>query len=143
MTHIVIHTAWLRCMVCAACMMAHVMAWPPPRGPLTPYLGSRGGGDDALRVGKRAAVSFVNHGFWLNRLNYFLNGSRTRNEVYPEAWHERSPANPFNLQDFEKFCQVAGIAIHRRIHLAGDWRKPCHLLPNLRAGCAIYELGRG
>ena len=98
---------------------------------------------DALRVGKRAAVSFVNHGFWLNRLNYFLNGSRTRNEVYPEAWHERSPANPFNLQDFEKFCQGAGIAIHRRIHLAGDWRKPCHLLPNLRAGCAIYELGRG
>ncbi len=98
---------------------------------------------DALRVGKRAAVSFVNHGFWLNRLNYFLSGSRTRNEVYPKAWHERIPSNPFTLSDFESFCQNAGIAIHRKIHLAGDWRKPCRFLPNLRAGCAIYEIGRG
>ena len=97
---------------------------------------------DALRVGKRVAVSFVNHGFWLNRLNYFLSGSRTRNEVYPEAWHERSPSNPFTLSDFESFCQETGITIHRCVPLGGDWRKPCRFLPNLRAGCAIYELGR-
>ena len=98
---------------------------------------------DALRVGKRAAVSFVNHGFWLNRLNYFLSGSRTRNEVYPKALHERSPSNPFTLSDFESFCQEADITIRRHEHLGGDWRRPCRFLPNLRAGCAIYELGRG
>ena len=98
---------------------------------------------EALRVGKRAAVSFVNHGFWLNRLNYFLNGSRTRNEVYPETWHERRPSNPFTLSDFESFCKDADITIRRHVHLGGDWRKSCCFLPNLRAGCAIYEIGRG
>ena len=97
---------------------------------------------EALRVAKRVAVSFVNHGFWRNRLNYFLKGSRIRNEVYPEAWHERSPSNPFSLSDFESFCSEANITVRRFVHLGGDWRRPCRFLPNLRAGCAIYELGR-
>ena len=42
-----------------------------------------------------------------------------------------------------KFCQNEDITSRRRVHLGGDWRKPCRFLPNLRAGCAIYEIGRG
>ena len=37
----------------------------------------------------------------------------------------------------------ADITIRRHVHLGGDWRRSCRFLPNLRAGCAIYEIGRG
>ena len=32
---------------------------------------------EALRVGKRVAVSFVNHGYWKNRMNFVLRGKKS------------------------------------------------------------------
>ena len=47
---------------------------------------------EALRVGKKVAVSFVNHGYWKNRLNFALQGRRVQNEIYPHQWESSHPA---------------------------------------------------
>ncbi len=97
---------------------------------------------EALRVGRTLTVGFVNHGFWKNRLNALLQGSKIRNEVYTTEWFESRPSNPVTVLDFERFCAAKGIRISRRAHLAGDWRTPCPALPNLLAGYALYDLAR-
>lgn len=97
---------------------------------------------EALRVGRSLTVGFVNHGFWKNRLNALVRGRKIRNEVYTTEWFESRPANPLTIADFEYFCAVKGIAIHRRAHLAGNWRDPCRTAPNLLAGFALYDLTR-
>ena len=97
---------------------------------------------EALRVGRTVAVGFVNHGFWKNRTSTFFGGGKLRNAVYETEWHESRPANPVTIADFERFCSAKGIRIARRVHLLGDWKTPCPLLPNLLAGYAVYDLER-
>ena len=97
---------------------------------------------EALRVGRGLTVGFVNHGFWKNRVNMLLRGRKIRNEVYTTEWYESKPANPVTIADFEDFCTGKGIRIARRAHLAGNWRTPCRVLPNLFAGYALYDLAR-
>jgi methionine biosynthesis protein MetW len=97
---------------------------------------------EALRVGRTMTVGFVNHAFWKNRLNLLLRGRKIRNQVYTTEWFESRPANPVTIADFEYFCAAKGIRIARRAHLAGDWHTPCHTLPNLFAGYALYDLAR-
>ncbi|TVP75209.1 MAG: methyltransferase domain-containing protein [Puniceicoccaceae bacterium] len=97
---------------------------------------------DALRVGKRVTVGFVNHGFWLNRLNFLRSGNRTHNEVYPSLWYESAPSNAFSVEEFERWCRHRSIRIHHRVYLGRDWKRPCLRFPNLLAGYAIYDLGR-
>jgi len=96
----------------------------------------------ALVVGRRVAVGFVNHGFWLNRWNMLRHGHRVRNEVYPGAWYEGHPSNPVAIGDFEEFCAAVGARVTRRAFLAGDWNTPCQFWPQLLAGYALYEFTR-
>jgi methionine biosynthesis protein MetW len=96
----------------------------------------------ALVVGRRVAVGFVNHGFWLNRWSMFMSGRRVRNEVYPEAWYKSRPSNPVSVADFEEFCAAVGARVTRRAFLAGDWRTPRNFWPELLAGYALYEFSR-
>ena len=100
---------------------------------------------EALRVGRRVAVSFVNYGYWRNRINFMKKGRRIRNDVFPNRWEESSLRNHFSINEFEQFClnsKEAGypIEIGRKVFHQGDWKKQCCVLPNLRAGLAIYEL---
>ncbi|MGA1400177.1 MAG: hypothetical protein ACO38P_07305 [Phycisphaerales bacterium] len=48
--------------------------------------------------------------------------------------------SPVTIADFEHFCATKGIRISRRVHLLGDWKTRCPILPNLFAGYALYEL---
>ena len=95
---------------------------------------------EALRVGKRVTIGFVNHGFWLNRLNYLLNGNRTVNDVYPEPWYDMDPVTFFSLSNFEEFCRSQQITIHEKTCLDSDWKQPCAFLPNLLSGYVICDI---
>ena len=46
---------------------------------------ARGVVTEALRVGKRVAVGFVNHAYWRNRISMSLTGDRIVNEVFPPS----------------------------------------------------------
>ena len=52
---------------------------------------------EGLRVGKRVIVGFINYGFWLNRLNFFLKGKSSVNEVYLKPWYEKQCSNLFSI----------------------------------------------
>lgn len=95
---------------------------------------------EALRLARNVTIGFVNFGFWKNRLNALLHGRKMVNEVFPTQWYESRPANPVSVADFEAFCDRHRIEIVRKVYLAGDWKKPCHRWPNLRAGYALYDL---
>lgn len=96
----------------------------------------------ALRIGRRVAVAFVNHGHWRNRLSMVRYGHRARNRLYPNPWYQSEPTNPVSITDFEEFCAHYGITVARRAYLAGDWKSPCRVLPKLLAGYGVYELVR-
>ena len=100
---------------------------------------------EALRVGKRVAVSFVNHAYWRNRLNFLRRGKRVQNEVYPHRWEQSGLRNHFSIEEFEQFCAESqghghSFEIGRKVFHQGDWVKHCTFMPNLRSGLAIYEL---
>jgi hypothetical protein len=102
---------------------------------------------EALRVGKRVAVSFVNHGYWKNRINFIFQGKRVHNEVYPHQWESSHLSNHFSIGEFEEFCNTIkdkssgySARIGRKVFHLGDWVGVCNWLPNLRAGLAIYEI---
>lgn len=97
---------------------------------------------EALRVGKRVTVGFINHGFWRNRVNSFFKGRRTINEIYTKKWYESLPANFFSVCEFEEYCEERGITIENRMHLTGDWHSACQFMPNIFAGYALYDLSR-
>lgn len=97
---------------------------------------------EALRVGKRLAVGFVNHGYWLNRWHMLIHGGRVVNEVFPDAWYHSQPTNPVSLRDFEAFCLANNYRIRRCAYLKGDWRNRCRFMPQWFAGYALYELSQ-
>ena len=95
---------------------------------------------EALRVGRRVAIGFINHGFWKNRLHYLLRGTRIHNDVYPGRWHESLPDNPLSLSGFEHFCREHGARIRNRVVLAGDWSTRVNRWTGVRGGYALYEV---
>lgn len=94
----------------------------------------------ALRVGRHVAIGFLNYGYWRNRLHFFLNGKRPVNEVFPRSWPQARADTPVCVNAFEAWCRAQGIRHTQRVFLRGDWRTSLSLLPNLRAGYALYAL---
>ena len=97
---------------------------------------------EALRVGKRAAVGFVNHAYWRNRLSFAFTGDRIVNEVYPDTWDKARPMNAISINSFKKFCLQNDIKIMRSRFLRGDWKTPCNFMPNIFAGYAVLEISK-
>ena len=98
--------------------------------------------EEALRVGRRATIGFINHGFWINRLNYLFKGSRTVNDVYPVPWYESAPVTLFSLSNFEDFCRKREIRIRHRVCLDANWKHEITFLPNLLCGYVICDISR-
>lgn len=97
---------------------------------------------EAVRVGKRVAIGFVNYGYWKNRWHIARTGARLVNDVHPFSWRQGRLQNPVSLREFEEHVTRSGLRVLRRIALRGDWRTQVHWLPNLRAGYALFEIGR-
>lgn len=98
--------------------------------------------EEALRVGRKVTVGFVNQGFWKNRWKFFRTGNRMVNEVFPKPWFESHPTNPVSVGEFEEYCAAEKILIHRKVFLGGDWQKEVKFLPALNCGYALFELSR-
>lgn len=99
----------------------------------------------ALRVGRKVAVSFVNHGYWRNRWNFLVEGKRVCNEVYPHQWESSHLSNHFSIREFEEFSKRlhsngVKVSLGRKMFYRGDWVRKCKFMPNLRAGLAIFEI---
>jgi len=98
--------------------------------------------NEALRVGKQVTVSFLNQGFWKNRLEFFLRGAHSMKDLQQRAWYETQRSNPFSVREFDDFCCSRKIKIKNRAYLLGDLKSDCKYLPNFFASYAIYDLSK-
>lgn len=97
---------------------------------------------EGLRVGERVTVSFLNQGFWKNRLKFFLKGQPFMKDLQQRAWYEMQRSNPFSVDEFDDFCHSRKIRIENRTYLSGDLQSECKTMPNLLANYAIYDLSK-
>ncbi len=93
-----------------------------------------------LLKGKTAVISFVNYGYWLNRISFLVKGRRPMNEVFPFNWYDSSDLRPLSIKDFEDYCKKQKIIVLKKVYLKGDWMRVNRFLPNLFAGYALYHL---
>ncbi|MFA5257893.1 MAG: methionine biosynthesis protein MetW, partial [Opitutales bacterium] len=98
--------------------------------------------NEALRVGKRLAVGFANHGYWRNRLCTLFSGQPVRGDVNPAPWPDQRPHNPVSIAEFEAYCALNGLKILHRVHLGGDWKSRVSVCPSLFAAYALYAVSR-
>lgn len=97
---------------------------------------------EGLRVGKRVTVSFLNQGFWKNRLKFLLKGQQLLKDLQQRGWYEMQRSNPFSVNEFDDFCRSRKIKIENRTYLSGNLQSECTILPGLFASYAIYDLAK-
>ncbi len=95
-----------------------------------------------LSIAKKAIISFLNYGYYRNRIAFLLKGMIPRNLTFPSNWYETSDIHPLTIKDFEKFCFDHRLKILRRYCLKEDWRTESTLLPNLFSKYAIYLVSK-
>lgn len=100
--------------------------------------------EEALRVGKRAIISFPNFGYWKNRLQ-LLRGNFPRFSLYGHSWHETRSIHLFSLSDFLAFVKKANAKAYQARYLGSNSfheDKISKILPNLFATVCILEIGK-
>lgn len=93
---------------------------------------------EMLRVGRHAVVAFPNFGHWTVRLSHLWSGRAPQTKLFPYEWHDSPNVHFLTVTDFELLLKREGSRIERRFFLAGG--HGVHLLPNLLAEAAVYEL---
>ena len=96
--------------------------------------------EKCLQIGKKSIISFVNYGYFKNRLQFLLMGKKPINYAFQQNWYNNDDIHPVTILDFENYCKKKEIRILKKIFLKGNWRKETKFLPNLFAGNAIYLL---
>ena len=97
---------------------------------------------EGLRVGKRVTVSFLNQGFWKNRLKFLFEGKPLMKDLQQRVWYETQRSNPFSVSEFENFCRSRNIRIENRTYLSGNLQSERKMLPNLLTCYAVYDLAK-
>ncbi|HSM77833.1 MAG TPA: methionine biosynthesis protein MetW [Bryobacteraceae bacterium] len=93
---------------------------------------------EMVRVGRRAVVAFPNFGHWTARLAHLWTGRAPQTKLFPYEWHDSPNIHFLTVIDFEMLAKKEGFVIERRFFLAGG--HSVHLLPNLMAEAAVYQL---
>lgn len=91
-----------------------------------------------VRVGKRAAVSFINFGHIACRLQLLATGRMPRNKHMPYEWFDTPNIHFGTLRDFRYLCKDLGISIVQATPVGQHFPLLTNLLPNLFAvGCVF------
>lgn len=91
-----------------------------------------------VRVGKRAAVSFINFGHIACRLQLLATGRMPRNKHMPYEWYDTPNIHFGTLRDFRCLCNDLGISIIQATPIGQHFPLLTNLMPNLFAvGCVF------
>lgn len=95
------------------------------------------------KIAPRLIVTMPNFGFWRNRTR-LLSGHMPQSKDLPFNWYETPNLHHSTLADMQPLFDESGLRVAGRIPLAESGRllPAGRLLPNLRAGSAIYLLER-
>ena len=95
---------------------------------------------EAVRVGKKAIVSFPNFLHLNARLQMFFSGKVPVTPSLPYAWYDTPNLHFLSVSDFIEYCQKRNIRILNSAFLGK--KKRVRLLPNLFAETAIFLLSK-
>jgi len=98
--------------------------------------------DQIVRVGKRAAVSFINFGHWGCRMQVFFSGRMPRSSQMPYQWFDTPNIHFGTIKDFRELCRKQGITIVQETPIAARFPRLTKLFPNLFAVSCVFVLER-
>lgn len=75
---------------------------------------------DLVRIGRRAAVSFVNYGHWRIRLGLLTTGRVPVTDGDERHWFDSEDIHPCTLVDFAELCRDLGLAIENAMLVGRD-----------------------
>jgi methionine biosynthesis protein MetW len=75
---------------------------------------------DLVRIGRRAAVSFVNYGHWRIRLGLLVTGRMPVTDGNGRRWFDSEDIHPCTLMDFVELCRDLGLAIENAMLVGRD-----------------------
>lgn len=97
---------------------------------------------EALRVGKKAIVSFPNFAYYPVRYSIGLKGKTPVTEALPYRWDETPNLHYFTIKDFMEFCRVENMKVARFIGFSDTRKKVIKFLPNFFAEQAMFVLNK-
>lgn len=93
-----------------------------------------------IRVGKRAAVSFINFGHFHCRLQLLLTGAMPRTTQIPYQWYNTPNIHLGTIKDFRRLCAHLGIRIEQEIPIGLNFPLLTTAVPNLFAVGCVFVL---
>jgi methionine biosynthesis protein MetW len=97
---------------------------------------------EALRIGRRAIVSFPNFGHYSLRLQLLLSGRMPKSSALPFEWYRTPNIHLMTIADFEQFCRAQGIEILRRVDISGGRVRRSLFWRNVLSAGTVLLLGR-
>ena len=95
---------------------------------------------EIVRVGKKAVVSFINFGYFPNRMQLLLSGRMPRNKFLPHEWYNTPNIHLGTIADFQQLCKEKNIVILEFIALGNNWDAPFGFGHNLFAPGCVFVL---
>ena len=97
---------------------------------------------EALRIGRRAIVSFPNFGHYSLRLQLLVSGRMPKSSALPFEWYRTPNIHLMTIADFETFCRERGLRILRRVDISRRRFRRRLFWPNLLSEGTVVLLGR-
>ena len=102
--------------------------------------------EDLVRIGRHAAVSFINFGHWRTRLSLMIKGRVPVKTGASYGWHDNPDIHLCTILDFVELCEAMGLTIEKGLSIGRDnsvyvIRSALHFA-NLRGDQAIFLLRR-
>jgi methionine biosynthesis protein MetW len=98
--------------------------------------------NEALRIGRRAVVSFPNFGHYTLRLQLLVSGRMPKSSTLPFEWYRTPNIHLMTIADFEHFCRARAFDILRRVDISGRRFRRRLFWPNLLSEGTVLLLGR-
>ena len=95
-----------------------------------------------LNIAKKAIISFLNYGYYENRIAFLLKGMNPKNLISSFNWYDSPEIHPLTIKDFEKFCLEHQLKILQKYFLKENWQTKNAFLPNLFCKYAIYLVSK-
>lgn len=95
---------------------------------------------EIVRVGKKAVVSFINFGYFPNRMQLLFTGRMPRNKFLPHEWYNTPNIHFGTIADFQRLCKEKNIQILQSIALGNNWDAPFGFGHNLFAPGCVFVL---
>jgi methionine biosynthesis protein MetW len=99
---------------------------------------------EAMRIGKKAIISFPNFGYYKTRLNILVKGKVPQNELFPYEWYASPDIHMLSIDNFHEFCTANSYHTECQLHFSvrGESEsRVVKVLPNLRAQYGFFILG--